>query len=96
MGCKRHDHLFQERNATKCCIEHELLKNVVLMRGKGPCDMNYKIGNGDNESGLKEMVVSCKWGQAILQGAHVCRRTLKIFIICYDVILHCTHILSIP
>jgi len=36
--------------------------------------MNYKIGKEDNESGLKEVVVSHKCGQAILQGAHVCSK----------------------
>jgi hypothetical protein len=62
MGCKRHGHLFQERNAIECYIEDELLKNVVLVRRKGPCNMNYKIGKQDNESGLKEVVVNNKCG----------------------------------
>ncbi|CAK9874412.1 unnamed protein product [Sphagnum jensenii] len=65
------DPKFEERNAAECCFEHELLKNVVLVRGKGPCNINYKIGKEDNESGLKEVVVSRKCGEAVLRGAHV-------------------------
>ncbi len=68
------DPKFEERNAAECCFEHELLKNVVLVRGKGPCNINYKIGKEDNESGLKEVVVSRKCGEAVLRGAHVCSR----------------------
>ncbi len=68
------DPKFEERNAGECCFEHELLKNVILVRGKGPCNINYKIGKEDNESGLKEVVVSRKCGEAVLRGAHVCSR----------------------
>jgi len=68
------DPKFEERNAAECCFEHELLKNVVLVRGKGPCNINYKIGKEDNESSLKEVVVSRKCGEAVLRGAHVCSR----------------------
>jgi hypothetical protein len=68
------DPTFEERNAAECCFEHELLKNVVLVRGKGPCNINYKIVKEDNESGLKEVVVSRKCGEAVLRGAHVCTR----------------------
>ncbi len=70
MGCKKMVIYFEKG----MLLNVTLLKNVVLVRRKGPCNMNYKIGKEDNESGLKEVVVSHKCGQAILQGAHVCSK----------------------
>lgn len=62
----------EEEKHPPMCFEHELLENVVMVKGKGPCDINYEAVKGEGGL-LKEIVVSRKCAEAVLRGAHVCR-----------------------
>ncbi|KAG0580762.1 hypothetical protein KC19_4G197400 [Ceratodon purpureus] len=52
------------------CFEHDVLENVVMVRGRGPCSINYDAARTE-EGVLREVVVSRKCAEAVLRGAHV-------------------------
>lgn len=54
------------------CFQHDVLDNVVMVKGKGPCSIDYTTVRGEGGV-LKEVVVSRKCAEAVLRGAHVCR-----------------------
>jgi hypothetical protein len=54
------------------CFEHDVLDNVVMVRGRGPCSINYDAARGEGGV-LREVVVSRKCAEAVLRGAHVCK-----------------------
>lgn len=49
------------------CYEHPLLKNVVIVQGHGPCQVDYSRDCGQ----MKEVIVSRKCAEAVLRGANV-------------------------
>ena len=54
------------------CFEHDILDNVVMVKGRGPCSIDYNAARGEGGV-LREVVVSRKCAEADLRGAHVCR-----------------------
>lgn len=52
------------------CFQHDVLDNVVMVKGKGPCSIDYTTVRGEGGV-LKEVVVSRKCAEAVLRGAHV-------------------------
>ena len=54
------------------CFEHDVLDNVVMVKGRGPCSIDYNAARGEGGA-LSEVVVSRKCAEAVLRGAHVCR-----------------------
>lgn len=54
------------------CFQHDVLDNVVMVKGRGPCSINYNAARGEGGV-LREVVVSRKCAEAVLRGAHVCR-----------------------
>jgi hypothetical protein len=65
------------------CFEHDVLKDVVMVKGKGPRQIDYETVRGEGGV-LKEIVVSRKCAEAVLRGAqvhiarHSCALTIKI------------------
>lgn len=53
------------------CFQHDVLDNVVMVKGRGPCSINYEAARGEGGV-LREVVVSRKCAEAVLRGAHVC------------------------
>ena len=53
------------------CFEHDVLKDVVMVKGKGPCQIDYETVRGEGGV-LKEIVVSRKCAEAVVRGAQVC------------------------
>eukprot|EP00250_Pteridium_aquilinum_P014341 c21926_g2_i2 orf=477-947(-) len=61
---------FQNNGANKdvLCFEHPQLKDIIIVQGDGPHQIDYS-----GEHGLfKEVVVSRKCAEAVLRGANVC------------------------
>jgi len=52
------------------CFEHDVLKDVVMVKGKGPRQIDYETVRGEGGV-LKEIVVSRKCAEAVLRGAQV-------------------------
>ena len=52
------------------CFEHDVLKDVIMIKGKGPCQIDYEMVRGE-DGVLKEIVVSRKCAEAVLRGAQV-------------------------
>ncbi|KAL3698749.1 hypothetical protein R1sor_012825 [Riccia sorocarpa] len=50
------------------CLEHSLLKDVIIVKGRGPCEVEC---GGEADKPIKEVVVSRKCAEAVLRGANV-------------------------
>ncbi|BBN03828.1 methyltransferase NSUN6 [Marchantia polymorpha subsp. ruderalis] len=50
------------------CWEHPVLKDVVMVGGRGPCEVDCR---GEAGASVKEVVVSRKCAEAVLRGANV-------------------------
>ncbi|KAL2645336.1 hypothetical protein R1flu_012923 [Riccia fluitans] len=50
------------------CSEHSLLKDVIMVRGRGPCEVDCGV---EPDKPVKEVVVSRKCAEAVLRGANV-------------------------